>query len=170
VSAANHDNALTPHAYLVHRAARWLRGTAKCAVVATEKSPPHIMVIPDAIGWTRDGYSVVVECKVSRADFLADKRKISRAAGILVGDERWYLTMPGVATPSDLEPGVGLIEMAGRSLRKVVKAARRGRPLAERAESVMLAHVAWHAVNHHFGRKGWPTMTAHNVLADEAKP
>lgn len=157
---------MTPHDYLVHRAARWLRGTRKCAVVATEKSPPQIMVIPDAIGWTRDGYSVVVECKVSREDYLADRRKISRKAGILLGDERWYLAPPGVLGASDMEPGVGLLELGSHSLRKIVKATCRGRSIAERAETIMLCHVAWHAVGHHFGRHGWPSITAHNVLAE----
>lgn len=157
---------LTQHSYLVQRAARWLRGTRKCAVVATEKDPGQIPVVPDAIGWTRDGYSVVVECKVSRSDFLADARKKSRALGIVLGDERWYLTAPGVVRPADLEPGVGLLELHGNTTRKVVRAVCRLSTLVERSETIMLAHVAWHAVNHHFGRRGWPSITAHNVLAE----
>lgn len=154
------------HAYLVQRAARWLRGTRRCAVVATEKNCQHVPLIPDAIGWTRDGFSILVECKLSRSDFLADRRKWAAQAGAVIGDERWYLTPKGLLRATDMPDGVGLAEVHGNQIRRIVEAACRPRSLAERAETIILAHVAWHAIGHHFGRP--PAMTRHDRPEDLA--
>ena len=49
--------------------------------------------MPDAIGWKRASRSVLVECKISRADFLADRDKPFRQKSDLgLGCERFYLT------------------------------------------------------------------------------
>jgi hypothetical protein len=68
--------------------------------------------MPDAIGWKRASHSVLVECKVTRADFLADRGKPFRAKPEQgVGSERFYLTPPGLVKVEELPVGWGLLEL-----------------------------------------------------------
>lgn len=129
------------HATLVDRAARWLRNTRKCGVVLTEwrnGSAEH----PDAIGWRNGGLvSVLVECKVSVADFRADLRKSSRRRGETSGRERWYLTRPGLIKPEWLPDEWGLIEAHPRRIATVVEAGLVD--LHPRCEIQMLYSALW---------------------------
>lgn len=76
---------------------------------------------PDAIGWKRACHSVVVECKISRADFLVDREKPFRAKPeIGMGCERYYLTPDGMLRPKEIPPGWGLLELRGREVAQVV--------------------------------------------------
>ena len=61
------------HAQLVHRAVAWLR-SYRCGVILSEQACLS-GEMPDAIGWKRACHSVLVECKVARADFLRDRDK-----------------------------------------------------------------------------------------------
>src|SRR5437763_578123 len=68
--------------------------------------------MPDAIGWKRANHSVLVECKVTRADFLADHAKPFRLKPEQgVGSERFYLTPPALLKPEELPAGWGLLEL-----------------------------------------------------------
>ncbi len=67
------------HAQLVARAAEWLRSRYGCGIVLSEQYCATGEV-PDVIGWKASCQSVLVECKVSRSDFLADAHKPFRAA------------------------------------------------------------------------------------------
>ncbi len=60
------------HQKLCDRAVRWLSGTKKCNPVFSGIASTS--EVPDAIGWT-PWSSIVVECKTSKADFYADKKK-----------------------------------------------------------------------------------------------
>ena len=61
---------------------------------------------PDVLGLTAYGKSIIVEVKVSRADFLADKKKSWRInPNIAMGDERVYLTPEGLLNVSDIPYG-----------------------------------------------------------------
>lgn len=121
------------HAELVTLAARWLRGTRKCSLVATERKPWVTDEHPDAIGWRPRGESILVEAKTSVADFLADLRKPHRA-GAGMGRERWYLTPSGLLAHRmrpDLWPADwGLLEVRNGKVYRVVEAVDRG-PAAE---------------------------------------
>jgi hypothetical protein len=98
------------HAQLVERAVRWLRGY-RCGVVLSEQACVS-GEMPDAIGWKKACHSVLVECKVARADFLADRAKPFRQkAEKGVGSERFYLTPPGLARVEELPVGWGLLEL-----------------------------------------------------------
>ncbi len=98
------------HAQLVERAVRWLRWY-RCGVVLSEQACVS-GEMPDAIGWKRANHSVLVECKVSRADFLADRAKPFRQKPEKgVGSERFYLTPPTLVKPEELPPGWGLLEL-----------------------------------------------------------
>ena len=97
------------HAQLVEKAVRWLR-SYRCGVVLSEQACAS-GEMPDAIGWKKACHSVLVECKVSRADFLVDREKPFRQKPKhAVGNERFYLTLPGLITVDDLPQGWGLLE------------------------------------------------------------
>ena len=98
------------HAQLVERAVRWLRAY-RCGVVLSEQACVS-GEMPDAIGWKRASHSVLVECKVTRANFLADRGKPFRAKPEQgVGSERFYLTPPGLVKVQELPAGWGLLEV-----------------------------------------------------------
>lgn len=111
------------HVALVQRAARWLRTIKRCGVVLTEHSGGNEH--PDAMGWQAT-WTTVVECKATRADFFADRKKPSRASYDL-RPALWcyYMTPPALVTPEELPAGWGLLEVADAaraSVRVVVKA------------------------------------------------
>ena len=97
------------HTHLVDRAVRWLR-YYRCGVVLSEQACVS-GEMPDAIGWKQACHSVLVECKVTRADFLADRAKPFRQKPDKgIGSERFYLTPPGLMKLDELPPGWGLLE------------------------------------------------------------
>src|ERR1700733_4894473 len=97
------------HAQLVEKAVRWLR-SYRCGVVLSEQACVS-GEMPDAIGWKRAHHSVLVECKVTRADFLADRAKAFRLKPEQgVGSERFYLTPPALIKPEELPAGWGLLQ------------------------------------------------------------
>lgn len=127
------------HSDLVKRAAKWLRNTMKCGVVVTEE---HSMgfEIPDAIGW-KSYESILVECKVSRSDFLRDRKKLHRRDPDLgMGDRRYYMAPPGLIKREELPETWGLLEVHPKIVRVIhgsyggirYKAAFRERPLIYR--------------------------------------
>jgi len=98
------------HAQLVEKAVGWLR-SYRCGVVLSEQACVS-GEMPDAIGWKRANHSVLVECKVSRADFLADRCKPFRQKPEQgVGCERFYLTPPALVKLEELPSGWGLLEL-----------------------------------------------------------
>lgn len=105
------------HATLVEKADRWLRQRG-CSVTLRDPFRASVQSgeMPDAIGW-RDGISILVECKVSRADFLADAKKpFRRKPETGMGDWRFYLSPPGVIEVEDLAPGWGLLWFSHRRI------------------------------------------------------
>jgi len=104
---------------------KWLRGTRKCWVVASETYAP-LTEIPDAIGWI-SGSSFLIECKASRSDFLRDKTKRSRKfSEIGLGNYRFYMAEPNLIKPEELPEGWGLLEVHPRIVRRRVHARRFG--------------------------------------------
>jgi hypothetical protein len=100
------------HAQLVEKAVRWLR-SYRCGVVLSEQACIS-GEMPDAIGWKRACHSVLVECKITRADFLADRAKPFRVKpedG--VGCERFYLAPARLVRREELPAGWGLLEHRG---------------------------------------------------------
>jgi hypothetical protein len=94
-----------------------------CSIIASEVVS-SAGDIPDAIGWQM-GRSVMVECKASRADFLADARKPQRRAGTGVGEQRYFLTPKGLLSKEDIPAGWGLLEVDGKRAECVIRATRR---------------------------------------------
>jgi hypothetical protein len=103
------------HPQLVERAVEWLRRYG-CGLVLSEQSASSGET-PDAIGWKRGCHSVVVECKVVRADFLADLEKpFRRRSELGMGCERFYLAPAGLVRAEELPAGWGLLETRGRRI------------------------------------------------------
>ncbi len=89
---------------------KWLRRMG-CRVVLRDpfKAAVHTGECPDVIGW-RDGHSVLIECKCSRGDFLADaKKKFRKEPAVGMGDARLFLAPLGVIKPDELPEGWGLL-------------------------------------------------------------
>lgn len=111
------------HAQLVEKAVGWLRAY-RCGVILSEQACAS-GEMPDAIGWKRASHSVLIECKLSRADFLADRIKPFRQQQELgLGCERFYLTPPGLLQIKELPPGWGLLEVRRRKVEIVGRSAR----------------------------------------------
>ncbi len=113
------------HSKLVAHAVEWLRHHYRCGIVLSEQYCATGEV-PDAIGWKGSCHSVLVECKVSRADFLADANKSFRLTpkeGL--GCERLYLAPAGLIAPRELPPDWGLLEYRSHGVRLAVRPARR---------------------------------------------
>ena len=80
---------------------------------------------PDVIAWKGFCKSVLVECKVSRADFLADAGKpfrIKPEEGM--GCQRFYMAPAGMIRAEELPKHWGLLELHGREVRLTVKPGR----------------------------------------------
>ena len=81
--------------------------------------------MPDAIGWKRACHSVLVECKVSRSDFLADRDKpFRRKPQNGVGCERFYLAPAALIRTEELPAGWGLLECHRREVEVVASSAK----------------------------------------------
>ena len=82
---------------------------------------------PDVIGWAPEAGSVLIECKLSRSDFLKDAAKNVRKnprAGM--GQRRYYLSPSEVIQLKDLPPKWGLLWVTNRGVR--VQREARGYP------------------------------------------
>jgi hypothetical protein len=114
----------TKHAQLVARAVEWLRSRYGCGIVLSEQYCATGEV-PDVIGWNARCQSVLVECKVSRSDFLADAQKPFRLCpeeGL--GSKRLYMAAAGVIATGELPKHWGLLECRGREVELTAKPGR----------------------------------------------
>jgi len=106
------------HDDLVSVAERWLmsQGCSFCFTGLVSLASE----IPDAIGFK--DYSILIECKASRSDFLSDGKKIFRRYPERgVGDVRFYMCEPGIINICDLPKKWGLLYVYGpRRVKKVM--------------------------------------------------
>lgn len=100
------------HKQAVTRAALWLRNTHGCAIVMAERRVNGTTEQPDAVGWRGNGESTLVECKVSRSDFLADRDKsFRRYEDTGVGSLRYFAAPRGLLKKEEMPEGWGLLEI-----------------------------------------------------------
>ena len=78
---------------------------------------------PDALGINSGGESFLLEVKVSRSDFLADRKKRHRNTEYAIGNYRAYLTPKGLLSPEEIPYGWQLWEVHGKTkpVIKVIK-------------------------------------------------
>ena len=106
------------HARLVKRARRWL--FARYPLVISELASG--MEVADALG-IGHGESTLIECKVSRSDFIADRKKFFRAyPDCGLGNLRYYLCPKGLIESGELPEGWGLLYSCENQVREITKA------------------------------------------------
>jgi hypothetical protein len=112
------------HAQLIARAVEWLRRSYKCGIILSEQYCATGEV-PDVIAWKGHCKSVLVECKASRADFLADAGKPFRQKPEYgMGSQRFYMAPAGIIRADELPKHWGLLELCGREVRTAKKPGR----------------------------------------------
>lgn len=96
------------------QAMKWLKKQG-FGVVASNIRVSKTREIIDVIGF-RSGCSIVIESKVSRSDFLADKKKPFRKKGAkALGLYRFYICPVGLIKPEEVIPnGWGLLYSDGK--------------------------------------------------------
>lgn len=93
------------HKQLVEISYKWMLKRGKMSIAFKELSS-LASEIPDVIGF--NGWdSMVIECKVSRSDFLSDKKKPHRSKGM--GNWRFYSCPKGMIKKEELPEKWGLI-------------------------------------------------------------
>lgn len=99
------------HTELVEAAYRWVLKETRCQVAFKEaKTVAASGEEPDVIAFGAFGLSIVIECKASRADFLADAKKIFRQNPEMgMGQKRYYCCPENLLTQKDLPRLWGLI-------------------------------------------------------------
>lgn len=117
------------HRQLCDLAVNWLQRPASrsgpgCQVAFSESRGAWSGETPDAIGFRAAVYrecSVLVEVKVSRADFLADRKKPHRIdPGLGMGVYRYFMAPAGMINVDELPSRWGLIEVSPKGAPKVV--------------------------------------------------
>ncbi len=105
-------------------AEQWLRRKYRCGIVLSEQCCASGET-PDVIGWKNTCRSVLIECKISRSDFLADREKPWRKQPENgTGCERLYLAPHGLIRPEELPKAWGLLECKNREITLTVKPRR----------------------------------------------
>jgi hypothetical protein len=126
---ASSESIAMTHEKLVSKAIAWLRSYG-CGVVLSEQACASGET-PDAIGWKRGCHSVVVECKMSRADFVGDREKpFRRKPEKGMGCERFYLVPAGLVRTPELPAGWGLLELRGRAIEMTIASSKKFRTAA----------------------------------------
>lgn len=99
------------HDDLVAIAKRWLFRQSYGVVLGEPfRDRTSSQETPDAIGWRGCGTSILIECKASRQDFLADAKKpFRRNPELGMGNWRFYLSPDGIVRIEDLPVGWGLL-------------------------------------------------------------
>lgn len=117
----NNGNVRICHAQLCSIAVKWLKransaGGHGCHIALSECRSGWDGEIPDAIGFRATGHhdgSIIVEVKVSRADFLADRKKPHRQQGGM-GNWRYFMCPEGLIHAKELPDGWGLLWVNSR--------------------------------------------------------
>lgn len=133
------------HQEICSMAVNWLqrapgRSGPACQVAFSEAKAGWNGEIPDAIGFriaAEDEGSVVVEVKVSRSDYLADRAKAHRQEGALgMGLYRYYMAPAGIISTHELPTGWGLIEVSAKGVLGVLA----GHVNVKRSEQALWRH------------------------------
>lgn len=132
------------HTNLVDKAYTWVMNNTSCGIAFKEIGTASTSEQPDVIGFGSNGHSVLIEVKVSRADFLRDKKKSFRKIPSKgMGTQRFYMCPEGIITEKDLPRGWGLIYVFENGKARAVHKAYKGN-IGERnkglAKNLMAEH------------------------------
>ena len=135
------------HYRLCCEGARWLRNRKNCEYCDGRWKYVAVEVCvngcenPDI--WAFNGWStLVVEVKVSRSDYLNDKKKVWQLPGneeCLAGNYRYYLTPKDLLTAEELPEGVGLLEYDGKHIVRTIRAKRHN--ISNHADGIIMASI-----------------------------
>ena len=106
------------HEFQSKQAAKWGKKQG-FSVVGTNITAQGSRERVDLIAF-RSNCSIMIESKVSRADFLADSKKPERQSGG-VGTYRLYITPVDLILPEDLPERWGLLYLDGKRVIEIVK-------------------------------------------------
>lgn len=108
------------HTELCLRADKWLKSQGwKVVIHDSFRAYVSSGEQPDCIAW-KDGVSILIECKTSRADFLSDKNKPFRKDSSKgMGDWRFYFCPPDIIKVEDLPNGWGLLYAMPKTVKKI---------------------------------------------------
>jgi hypothetical protein len=100
------------HSILVQIAYKWILKNG-CGVAFREfRTLACNGEFPDVIGFSSGGHSTLIECKATRSDFLADKKKAFRITPELgMGSYRFFCAPKRLIKETELPAGWGLIEV-----------------------------------------------------------
>lgn len=131
------------HDQLVTIAGRWLTSNG-CGFSFTEMGvPDYTKENPDALGFAAADLSVLIECKLSRSDFLSDKNKPFRKNPEQgVGDFRYYMAPRGLINLEELPDKWGLLEVdkSGRVFKRKAVGFHRAGTLGHRTVAQILSN------------------------------
>lgn len=132
------------HAECVTAATYWL--IPKCDITLPEFFCWN-NELADVIGFKTGGQSIMIECKVSRSDFLRDKKKsFRRLPDMGMGNQRYYCCPTGLIKPTELPEKWGLIYVYPSGyIKRIVGAGWQPKNMA--AEHHLLFYYARRAVH-----------------------
>lgn len=118
------------HDQLVESAYKWVLKRGSCGVAFKELHTNACNgEYPDVIGFGAWGHSVLIECKISRTDFYADKKKSFRQKPQMgMGTQRFYCCPTGLLKAEDLPEGWGLLYVNEKFKAECVYNPYNGRP------------------------------------------
>lgn len=101
---------------------------------------------PDVIGFGCSGHSVLIEVKISRSDFLADRKKFFRIYPDRgMGSQRFYCCPTGLIKIQDLPTGWGLIYVNEKGKAKCIHSPYKGN-IGEKLEGMPKNIEAEHGI------------------------
>jgi len=129
---------------LTRAGVKYLLSRMDCVLVTTEaRATGRHHEEPDIFGWGQDGETtILIEVKVSRADFLADGTKPWRKRGVpALGRKRYYLAPAGMIEDHEVPDGWGILDYSHSNKRITQRGWPRdffGKERAGAAESALL--------------------------------
>lgn len=112
------------HDELVKIACEWLFKKKHLQIVLGDFRTVNVNEHPDAIVWKSSGWSILIEVKTSRADFLRDAKKFSRRNQYAMGQQRYYLAPENILKEEEIPEGWGFLTVSEKNKVKVVREAK----------------------------------------------
>ena len=109
------------HTELVTFSEKWIIKKTRCSFAFSEIKCINAE-IADVIGFASGDYSILIECKISRSDFLQDRKKPFRNSNSKagVGKYRFYSCPEGLIKSSELPENWGLIYFSEKGMGEII--------------------------------------------------